>query len=133
MRVFFDTNVLISAYTARGLSAELFRLVLTGHELLTGEVNLLEFRRVLLQRFEFPLSVVEMAEAELREHTIVPKPDTVLDLEIRDVDDTWVLASAVEAKCDALVTGDKDLLDVDESAPIPILTPRECWQQLRSR
>ena len=133
MRVFFDTNVLISAYTARGLSAELFRLVLTEHELLTGEVNLLEFRRVLHQRFKFPLPVVEMAEAELREHTIVPKPNTVLDLEIRDVDDTWVLASAVEAKCDALVTGDKDLLDVAESAPIPILTPRECWQQLRSR
>ena len=131
MRVFFDTNVLISAYTSRGLSAELFRLVLTGHELLTGEVNLLEFRRVLIQRFKVSLSEVETAEAELRVHTIVPKPDTVLDLKIRDVDDTWVLASAVEAQCDALVTGDKDLLDVAESAPIPILSPRECWQLLR--
>ena len=37
MRVFFDTNVLISAYTARGLSADLFRLVLSEHEVLTGE------------------------------------------------------------------------------------------------
>lgn len=128
MRVFFDTNVLVSAYTARGLSLDLFRLVLNEHELLTGEVNLLEFRRVLRQRFKVPVSGVNSAERELREHTIIPKPDTTLDLLVRDVDDTWVLASAVVARCDALVTGDKDLLDVAESAPIPILSPRECWR-----
>ena len=132
MRVFFDTNVLVSAYTARGLSLDLFRLVLSEHELLTGEVNLLEFRRVLRQRFKVPVSGVDSAERELREHTIIPKPSTTLDLQIRDVDDTWVLASAVVARCDALVTGDKDLLDVAESAPIPILSPRECWRWLRA-
>ena len=131
MRIFFDTNVLISAYTARGLSVDLFRLVLSEHELLTGEVNLLEFRRVLRRRFKVPASDVDVAERELREHTIIPKPNAILDLEIRDVDDTWVLASAVVAQCDALVTGDKDLLDVAESAPIPILSPRECWRWLR--
>ena len=81
MRVFFDTNVLVSAYTARGLSADLFRLVLTEHELLTGEVNLLEFRRVLGHRFKVPESALAQAERELREHTVIPKPDASLDLE----------------------------------------------------
>ncbi len=131
MRVFFDTNVLINAYTARGLSADLFRLVLTEHELLTGEVNILEFKRVLGQRFRIPTSEVARVERELREHTIVAKPDEILDLQIRDDDDTWVLASAVLGQADALVTGDKDLLDVAESAPLPILSPRDCWQWLR--
>ena len=131
MKVFFDTNVLISAYTARGLSADLFRLVLTAHELLTGEVNLLEFRRVLGQHFRVPASEVALAERELRDHTVVPKPGATLDLKIRDDDDAWVLASAVLAQSDALVTGDKDLLDVAESSPIPILSPRDCWQWLR--
>ena len=131
MKIFFDTNVLISAYTVRGLSADLFRLVLTEHELLTGEVNLLEFRRVLGQRFRVPTSEVALAERELREHTIVPKPGATLDLKIRDDDDAWILAAAVQAQSDALVTGDKDLLDVAELAPIPILCPRDCWQWLR--
>ena len=131
MKVFFDTNVLISAYTARGLSADLFRLVLTEHELLTGEVNLLEFRRVLGQHFRVPASEVALAEREIRDHTVVPKPGATLDLKIRDDDDAWVLASAVLAQSDALVTGDKDLLDVAESSPIPILSPRDCWQWLR--
>ena len=131
MKVFFDTNVLVSAYTARGLSADLFRLVLTEHELLTGGVNFLEFRRVFGQRFKVPENEVAQAERELREHTIVPKPGAPLDFEIRDPDDTWVLASAVRGEADVLVTGDGDLLDVAESSPIPILTPRDCWQWVR--
>lgn len=132
MKVFFDTNVLISAYTARGLSADLFRLVLSEHEVLTGEVNLHEFRRVLRQRFRVPTSDVARAEAELRDQTIVPKPDAPLDVAIRDDDDQWVLASAVAGPADVLVTGDRDLLDVAETAPLPILNPRDCWQRLRS-
>ncbi len=132
MRVFFDTNVLISAHTARGLSADLFRLVLSEHEVLTGEVNLQEFKRVLGQRFSVPAAEVTRAERELREHTIVPKPSARPALEIRDPDDVWVLASAMAGQADALVTGDKDLLDVAREAPIPILSPRDCWQWLRS-
>ena len=132
MKVFFDTNVLISAYTARGLSADLFRLVLTEHDLLTGEVNLLELKRVLGKRFRVPTSEVASLARELREHTIVPRPDKILELKIRDDDDAWVLASAVLGHADALVTGDKDLFDVAELAPLPILSPRDCWRWLRS-
>ena len=131
MKVFFDTNVLISAYTARGLSADLFRLVVSEHEVLTGEVNLQEFTRVLGQRFHAPAAEVARAERELREHTIVPKPGAAPALEIRDPDDIWVLASAVTGRADALVTGDIDLLDVAEAAPIAILSPRDCWKWLR--
>ena len=131
MRVFFDTNVLISAYTARGLSADLFRLVLSEHEVLTGEVNLQEFNRVLGQRFRVPAAEVTRAERELREQTIVPKPSARPAREIRDPDDVCVLASAVEGQADVLVTGDKDLLDVARAAPISILSLRECWQWLR--
>ncbi len=130
MRVFFDTNVLISAYTAHGLSADLFRLVMTEHQILTGEVNLEEYRRVLGRRFKVPASEVARAERELREQTIIPKPRETLALEIRDGDDAWVLTSAVVGEADALVTGDKDLLDVAEAAPLPILSPRDCWQWL---
>jgi hypothetical protein len=34
VRVFFHTNVLVSAYAARGLRADVLRLMLTEHELL---------------------------------------------------------------------------------------------------
>lgn len=51
MKVFLDTNVLVSAFMARGLCADLFRYVLAEHEVLTGEVNLVEFRRILRHKF----------------------------------------------------------------------------------
>jgi predicted nucleic acid-binding protein len=50
---------------------------------------------------------------------------------VRDPDDLKVLASAVAASADVLVTGDHDLLDVAAQAPIKILDPRGFWKLLR--
>jgi predicted nucleic acid-binding protein len=41
-----------------------------------------------------------------------------------------VLASAVAGQADLLVTGDKDLLDIADQASLPIVTTRECREQL---
>ena len=131
MKVFFDTNVLISAFAARGLCADLMRLVLAEHELQTGEVNLVELRRVLTDRFKASQAQVDRVEDLLRDHQVIAKPDTILAIDVRDQDDAWVLASAVAASTDLLVTGDKDLLTVASQSPVRILTPREAWELLR--
>lgn len=131
MRVFFDTNVLISAFAARGLCADLMRVVLAEHELQTGEVNLAELRRVLRDRFKAPAAQLDRVDALLRDQIIVPKPADILPLKVRDADDAWVLASAVAGDAQMLVTGDQDLLVLAPKAPLPILTPREAWELLR--
>ena len=131
MKVFFDTNVLISAFAARGLCADLMRLVLTEHELLTGEVNVAEFRRILRDRFKAAPAQVALAEELLRNQTVVPKPSELSKINVRDPDDAWMLASAVAAGADLLVTGDQDLLVIASRAPLPIVTPREAWSRLR--
>ncbi|MBM4435714.1 MAG: putative toxin-antitoxin system toxin component, PIN family [Actinobacteria bacterium] len=128
MRVFLDTNVLVSAFTARGLSADVFRLVVAEHRLLTGQVNLEELRRVLLRRMHAPREFVTAIERLLRDHFIVPKPARPLDVRIRNAADRWVLASAVAGEADVLVTGDKDLLSASEAAPLPVLDPRGFWK-----
>jgi putative PIN family toxin of toxin-antitoxin system len=132
VRVYLDTNVLVSAYTARGLCADLMRQILAEHELVTGEVNLVELRRVLVERFGAPDPLVASVEAELREQTIAPEPSSVPPFAVRDPDDARVLASAIAAGVDLLVTGDDDLLAVAGAAPIPIVSPRGCWERLRS-
>jgi putative PIN family toxin of toxin-antitoxin system len=131
VKVYFDTNVLVSAYTARGISSDLMRFVLAEHELVTGEVNLDELRRVLRGRFRASVEQVAAIEAELRAQTIVPKPPAPSSLPIRDPDDRWVLASAVAGGVDLLVTGDQDLLTVAADAPLPIVDPRRCWERFR--
>ena len=131
MKVFLDTNILVSAYTARGICADLLRYILAEHELLTGEVNLVELRRVLRDRFRASSELIATIEAELRDETIVPKPAKPSPLPIRDPDDRWVLASAVDGHADLLVTGDQDLLSVARQAPLAIVDPRGCWDCLR--
>ena len=131
MKVFLDTNVIVSALTARGLFADVFRLILTEHDLLTGEVNLKELRRVLRNRMRLPARQVDDVERLLREHTVIPVPDKPPDLELRDPDDRWVLASAVAGSADVLVTGDQDLLSVGDQTPVPILNPRAFWELAR--
>ena len=133
MKVFLDTNVLVSAYAARGICADLVRFILAEHELLTGEVNLEELRRVLRDRFGAPPERLKAIESELRAETIVPRPSEPSPLPSRDPDDRWVLASALSAGADLLVTGDKDLLEVARQVAIPILDPRGCWERLTGR
>ena len=131
MRVFLDTNVLVSAFTARGLCADLLRLILAEHDLLTGEVNLVELRRVLADRFHATSPQLRVVEDQLREHTVVPRPNAASPLPIRDPDDAWVPASAEDGEAELLVTGDQDLLAVAATAPVPVVSPRRAWEHLR--
>jgi putative PIN family toxin of toxin-antitoxin system len=131
VRVFLDTNVLISAFAARGLCADLMRLLLAEHEVLTGEVNVVELRRVLLKRFKATAAQIDVIEQLLRDQTVIPKPAALLSLKVRDPDDAWVLASALAGDADLLVSGDQDLLVLANRAPLPILSPRDAWSRLR--
>ena len=133
MRVFVDTNVLVSAFATRGLCADLLRHLLVEHELMTGEVNIRELRRVLKTKLRVPKDAVAAIEELLRDQTIVPRPKKQLPLKIRDPDDAWVLASAVDGAADLLVTGDRDLLDIALKAPLRIVDPRGCWEAIRQR
>jgi hypothetical protein len=59
VRVFPDTNVLASAFGTRGLCADVLRLILADHELVTGEVVIEELRKVLRNKFEVSAATVK--------------------------------------------------------------------------
>ncbi len=131
--MFLDTNVLVSALATRGLCADVFRHVLAEHTLVTGQVVQKELRRVLWTRIKLPTNTVDAIEDLLREHEVVPKPEKAADIVVRDPDDRWVLASAVSAKADVLVTCDRDLLELGSNAPFPVVDTRGFWSLLRER
>lgn len=132
MRVFLDTNVLVSGFATRGLSADVVRFVLARHDFLTGEVVISETRRVLRQTFDVPKGHVRDIEKLLRRYHVEPVPQKDPPVEVRDPDDAVVLASAITAGAEVLVTGDDDLLDV--AGPVEavrIVTPRRFWEHFR--
>jgi len=131
VRVFLDTNVLVSAFAARGVCADVHRVVLIEHTFVTGEVVIRELTRALRSRVKLPSATVEDIEAFVREYEVVPRPKAPSPLPVRDPADRWVLASAVDARADLLVTGDRDLLEIASDAPINIVNPRAFWELLR--
>ena len=133
MRVFLDTNVLVAAFATRGLCADVLREVLAEHELLVGEVVLIELERALTRRLRLPESSVKEILEFLRENEVVAKPKKPASLPVRDPADRWILASALAARADVLVTGDHDLLDIAAQAPLRILDPHGFWELLRRR
>jgi uncharacterized protein len=131
LRVFLDTNVLVSAFATRGVCADVLRVVLAEHTLVTGEVVLRELGGVLRTRIGLPAGAVREIDEFLREYEVAPKPSRRAALPQRDPDDQWVVASAVDSRADVLVTGDRDLLDIGVDAPIKIVDPRGFWDLIR--
>jgi uncharacterized protein len=74
---------------------------------------------------------MESAEAVFSTIEILPKPERPSTLKIRDPDDRWVLATALDGNADVLVTGDTANLAVADDAPLLILEPRAFWELLR--
>lgn len=132
MKIFTDTNVLVSAFTARGLCADLLEVILSDHQLMTGEVVLDELKRVLTTKLNVPEKDVSEVNQFLRSYHVEPMPEKPSEIKVRNEDDQWVLESAIQAKADILVTGDKDLLIISKNVPgLRITTPREFWELLK--
>lgn len=62
----------------------------------------------------------------------VVKPVSVVPVVIRDPDDDQVLACALTAQADIIVSGDKDLLDLGSYQSIPILTAVQSLERIRA-
>jgi putative PIN family toxin of toxin-antitoxin system len=134
VKVFLDTNVLVSGFATRGLCADVIRLVLAEHELITADVVLSELKRVLKHKIELPGGQIQEILTFLESLIVQPKPISPPSIPVHDEDDRWVLASALAAKADVFVTGDKDLLDVvSQVADLVITDPRGFWSLAKKR
>jgi putative PIN family toxin of toxin-antitoxin system len=123
-RVCLDSNVLIAAFAARGLCADLLRTVLADFHLVIPQVVVDEVRRVVTDKLKLSSEAHAAIESVFELCEIVPPGNEPSPVEIRDPDDERVLADALAGNAQMLVTGDHDLLSVAGDAPIPILSPR---------
>ena len=128
MRLVLDSNVLIAAFVARGVCAELVEHCVRVHEPVTSAFILEEVYRGLLDKVRVPASEADQAVKLLRTRFEIVEPDTVEEGACRDPDDLPVLGTATAGRCDVLVTGDKDLLELEAWQRIPIVSPRGFWR-----
>ena len=133
MRVFLDTNVLVSAVATRGLCADVFREVLTSHELIICDALLQEVKKVLQQKLKAPPSLASEFLNLLTQDTIKAKPSRSPKVAIKDKSDLILLAAALSGNAELLVTGDRELLDLGNVEGLDIVSPRAFWERLRSQ
>lgn len=124
MKVVVDTNVIIAGLVAEGVCRDIVKRRLPACDLFTSRGLLDELAEKLRNKFglhpeELPLLTIYEAEATVLKPSRLPKPVC------RDVDDDEVLATALAAKAEIILTGDKDLLVLKEFLGIKILSPRQ--------
>ncbi len=130
MRVYLDTNVVVSAVATRGLCADVLQAIVAQHELVVGEAMLGELRRVLDQKLGLPTETIEEMEAFLRRQATVVKTEATGFIKGVDPADAAVVAEAAAGAVDLLVTGDQGLLTAP-GLPVKAVSPRELWDRLR--
>ncbi len=127
MKALFDTNVLLAAFLTEGVCAKLLtRARKQQFNLITCPFILHEFERILTKKFSATKQEKENALALITEAAQeIVQPSEIPVGACRDKDDDNVLACALEADADYLVTGDKDLLHLKVFRGIRVITPRD--------
>lgn len=132
MRVFLDTNVLVSAFASHGLCAEVLDLVLLDHDLILGLNVLREFEKALRERVKLPVvrsaEIVDFVSSAASQVVDKAKPALVNV----DAADALVLGEALASHAALFVTGDAALLHLAEIGTLKIVSPRGFWEVLRA-
>jgi len=134
-KVVVDTNVFVSLLIGKSKTlSQIYESFLDGgftpvlslpmHLEILAVVNRPKFNRY------FKPEEVERFKELLNTDTILVTPIHKVHI-CRDPKDNLVLESALEAKADFVVTGDKDLLSLKSFHGIPIIKPKEFLNRLR--
>lgn len=131
MTIVVDTNVFVAALIAKGLCHEVVIRGLGSCTVATSKALLDELERTLRAKFTLgPAGTAFLAQLRLRVRLVEPAP--LQSRVSRDVYDDMVLATAVAANANLIVTGDQDLLVIGRFQGIDIVSPRDFLSRLSS-
>lgn len=138
VKIVVDTNTLVSGFLWDGAPAQLVTAIFSGRARLFASTELFvelqeiihrpKFANRFMARGETPVSIMRRyreASVEIISAQIAPPEN------LRDADDIHVLACAVAAEADVLVSGDQDLLVLKSFWGIPIITAAEALARLK--
>jgi len=132
MKIFLDTNVLVSALATRGLCGDVLREVLLSHQLILSLPVLSELEEVLREKFGIPSPLIFEFLQILKQGALSSSPSPLPNVDLKDKDDLPLLSSALNGKAELFVTGDQELLHLKKIGDMQIISPRGFWERLKS-
>lgn len=139
IRAVLDTNVVLSGLLWHGAPHALIERVREGTLTFISSPALLAELAEAIARPKFNTILTrsntsrERSLAEVRELTEVIAPPPLAEPVCRDPDDDAVLALAVAAKADFIVSGDDDLLSLKSFQGIAIVKPAEALRRIEAQ
>lgn len=131
MRVVIDVNVWISALLWSGIPRKVLQLAQNNQITIFASENLFQELESTLKRTKFQskikslgLTVEDLLDAATEVLNFCPHLSLNVP-ELRDVKDNHILATALTAKAEVLITGDQDLLVLNQFAGILIKKPTD--------
>ena len=112
MRVFLDTNVLVSAVATRGLCADVVREILVSHQLVVSFPLIAELKNILHTKIGIPQEIISDFIEVLNQDSILSETTKLTTIDINDKDDILILSTALNGNSELFVTGDKELLEL---------------------
>ena len=129
MTVVFDTNVVVAALLTNGLCHECFRRAVRRRLLVSSRALLKELESTLRRKFAVTTATEEFLAA-FRDRVRLVDPMPLPARVCRDEDDDLVLATALAAEADSVVTGDQDLLVLGAYQGGRLVPPRQFLEWL---
>ncbi len=133
-KIVLDTNVLVFAFLKpRSIPARILRLVIQGDlEIIVNAEILAEYTEVLARpKFELDSEKVRLVLDYIRSVGI-SAPSLLLPHGLPDPADEPFIESAVTAKTDALITGNKKHFPKRACKAVKVYTPTEFLQEVRN-
>ncbi len=131
-KVVIGTNVLVSAFLNKGTSRKLLVKMLETQEVVLSAQLLAELADVLSrEKFGITTEAVNQFISILIHQTTVVPITSNLKIVLDDPDDDIVLNTAISAKADYIVSGDKHLLKIGNYKEIQIISVNEFTKILR--
>lgn len=139
MRIVIDTNVVIAGMLWHGPPRRLLEAAVEGTIRLTTSAGMLE---ELAQALTYPRLARRLSEQRLSASAVVARyallsdvvaPASIPATVLSDPDDDQVLACALAARADLIVSGDADLLNMKSYQAIPVIAAAEALKRLPQR
>lgn len=124
-KIILDTNVLISGFVFRGRAAEVMEHCLLNEQVFLSPFILGELTEKLRGKFRMPEADLAEILFLVAQKSVYIKPTGELPTVCRDPDDNNVLQLAAFVEADFLITGDKDLLVLENFGGTKICSPTD--------
>jgi putative PIN family toxin of toxin-antitoxin system len=127
MKIVMDANIFISSFYWRGNPRKVFYRVTEGLDELyiTDEILTEIFTVMSREKFNTNRAEIETYINIIKSYSIEVFPKTKPEEVSRDKDDNKILQCGLAVGADFIITGDKDLLVLNECGGVKIVSPKE--------